>query len=53
MEEYHYDELWAYGVDDVDEVFPNIYLSAYHTADNIEKLNELGKSYQFLLTMNV
>ena len=36
------DDDWVYGVEDVNQIYPNIYHSAFHTAENKEKLTELG-----------
>mmetsp|Transcript_23305 Transcript_23305/g.25841 ORF Transcript_23305/g.25841 Transcript_23305/m.25841 type:complete len:111 (+) Transcript_23305:15-347(+) len=36
------DDEWTYGVDDVQLIHPNIYHSAFFTASNKDKLQELG-----------
>ena len=36
------DDEWVYGVEDVNQIYPNIYHSAFHTAEDKDKLAELG-----------
>lgn len=41
MEEFD-EDLWIYGVEDINKIYDNVYHSAFHAAESKEKLTELG-----------